>query len=232
LKTVPNDATKQPGNFDKRLWRRFWNIAKPYWFLDEKWTARGLLLILVFLLLGRTEFIVVFNQQSGEFTSALAVRDGTRFWHSMRVFGGVLVAAVPIYALYYYVRDRIGVSWRRWLTHHLLEKYFKNRAYYALSFNPAIDNPDQRIADDINTFTQKSLMFLLEAVGAVLRLVAFSALDGENEESLYLRLKDSPSTLVSVAHRPTLLKYHANVLEVGHGGTWRLIQASRYRFVD
>ena len=173
---MPKEATKQPGNFDKRLWRRFWNIAKPYWFLDEKWTARGLLLILVLLLLGRTEFIVVFNQQSGEFTSALAARDGTRFWHSMRVFGGVLVAAVPIYALYYYVRDRIGVSWRRWLTHHFLEKYFKNRAYYALSFNPAIDNPDQRIADDINTFTQKSLMFLLEAVGAVLRLIAFSGI--------------------------------------------------------
>jgi putative ATP-binding cassette transporter len=163
-------------NFDRRLWRRFWNIAKPYWFQDEKWVARGLLALLIVLLLGRTEFTVLFNQLSGEFTSALAAKDQPRFWHSMRVFGIVLVAAVPIYAFYYYLRDRIAVSWRRWLTHHFLGKYFKNRAYYELTFNQTIDNPDQRISGDINTFTQKSLTFLLEVVGAGLQLVAFSGI--------------------------------------------------------
>ncbi len=163
-------------NFDRRLWRRFWNIAKPYWFLDEKWTSRGLLAVLILLLLGRTEFTVLFNQLSGEFTSALAAKDQARFWRSMRVFGIVLVAAVPIYAFYYYLRDRIAVSWRRWLTHHFLGKYFKNRAYYELTFNQTIDNPDQRISGDINTFTQKSLTFLLEIVGAGLQLVAFSGI--------------------------------------------------------
>jgi putative ATP-binding cassette transporter len=156
------------------LWYRFWNIAKPYWFLDEKWTARGLLALLILLLLGRTEFTVLFNQQSGEFTSALAAKDGARFWHSMRVFGVVLFSAVPIYALYYYLRDRIGMSWRRWLTYHFLSRYFNNRAFYELTFNQTIDNPDQRISDDINTFTQKSLTFLLEIVGAGLQLIACS----------------------------------------------------------
>ena len=138
--------------------------------------ARGLLALLIVLLLGRTEFTVLFNQLSGEFTSALAAKDQSRFWHSMRVFGIVLVAAVPIYALYYYLRDRIGVAWRRWLTHYFLGKYFENRAYYELTFNQTIDNPDQRISGDINTFTQKSLTFLLEVVGAGLQLVAFSGI--------------------------------------------------------
>ena len=167
---------KRPKNFDRRLWRRFWNIAKPYWFLGEKWTSRGLLALLILLLLGRTEFTVLFNQQSGEFTSALAARNGARFWHSMGVFGIVLIAAVPIYAFYYYVRDRLAVSWRRWLTHHFLGQYFKNRAFYELTFNQTIDNPDQRISDDVNTFTRQSLTFLLEVVGAVLQLVAFSGI--------------------------------------------------------
>jgi len=69
-------------NFGRRLCRRFWTIAKPYWFLDAKWTARGMLVLLVLLLLGRTEFTVLFSQQSGEFTSALAARDTPRFWHT------------------------------------------------------------------------------------------------------------------------------------------------------
>ena len=110
---MSKQAPKRTRNFDRRLWHRFWSIAKPYWFQEEKWTARGLLALLVLLLLGRTEFTVLFNQLSGEFTSALAAKDGVRFWHAMRVFGIVLLVAVPIYALYYYLRDRIGISWRR-----------------------------------------------------------------------------------------------------------------------
>jgi putative ATP-binding cassette transporter len=163
-------------NFDRRLWHRFWIIAKPYWFLDAKWTARGMLALLVVLLLGRTEFTVLFNQQSGEFTSALAAKDPARFWHSMRIFGAVLAIAVPIYAFYYFVRDKLGILWRRWLTNRFLGRYFKDRAYYELTSNHAIDNPDQRIADDINSFTQKSLTFLLEVIGAVLQLIAFSGI--------------------------------------------------------
>ena len=159
--------------FNRRLWSRFGSLAKPYWFSDEKWVARGLLVLLVALLLGETEFNVLFNDQSGEFTSALAGKDAPRFWHSIRTFIALLVAAVPVYAFYYYVRDKLAVHWRRWLTSHFLEKYFSHRAFYDLTSNKENDNPDQRIAEDINTFTQKSLTFLLIAVGALLQLLAF-----------------------------------------------------------
>jgi vitamin B12/bleomycin/antimicrobial peptide transport system ATP-binding/permease protein len=163
-------------DFDRRLWRRFWRIAKLYWLSDEKWKAYGLLLLLVALLLGRTEFTVLFNEQSGEFTSALAARDSARFWHSMRVFGIALAVAVPIYAFYYFVRDTLGMAWRRWLTFDFLRGYFRHRAFYRLTFDQHIDNPDQRIAEDVSSFTQKSLKFLVEVVGAVLQLAAFSGI--------------------------------------------------------
>jgi putative ATP-binding cassette transporter len=110
-----------PRGFDRRLWRRFWNIAKRYWLGDEKWKACGLLLLLMALLLGRTEFTVLFNEQSGELTSALAAKDAARFWRAMRVFGVALAVAVPIYAVYYYVRDRLGMAWRRWLTRRVVQ---------------------------------------------------------------------------------------------------------------
>lgn len=160
--------------FNRELWRRFTALATPYWQLGKRWEARGLLALLVALLLGQTGFTVLFNNQSGEFTSALAARDGARFWSSIHVFIGLLIVAVPIYALYYYVRDALGLRWRRWLTRSLLEKYFAERRFYQLNANPDIDNPDQRIAEDVNTFTQKSLSFLLLAIGALLQLLAFS----------------------------------------------------------
>lgn len=136
--------------------------------------GRGLIALLTALLIARTEFNVLFNEQSGELTSALAAHDTGRFWRSMRVFGAALLVGVPVYAFYYFVRDRLGIAWRRWLTGHFLEKYFERRAFYELTTNESIDNPDQRIADDIASFTQKSLTFLLEVVSAILTLIAFS----------------------------------------------------------
>jgi vitamin B12/bleomycin/antimicrobial peptide transport system ATP-binding/permease protein len=133
-----------------------------------------MLALLVLLLLGRTEFTVLFNDQTGEFTSALAAKDGARFWHAMRVFGAALLAAVPLYGFYYYVRDRLGIAWRSWLSEEFVGRYLANKAFYELTWNEGIDNPDQRIAEDINAFTKKSLVFLLEIVSATLQLVAFS----------------------------------------------------------
>jgi len=160
--------------FDRKLWRRFATLAQPYWLLEERWRARGQVLLLLVLLLAQTQANVLFNEQSGELASALAARDAPRFWRSIHLFLVVLVLAVPIYAYYSFVRDRLGIWWRRWLTHHLLGAYFEHRNFYALNAYPTIDNPDQRIAEDVNAFTQKSLTFLLVIAGAVLQLLAFS----------------------------------------------------------
>lgn len=159
----------------RQLWQRFWDIAAPYWRMEEKWKAWGLLVLLVLLLLGETGFAVLFNEQTGEFTSALAARNGERFWNAIWLCLGLLIGAVPIYALYYYVRDKLGNHWRRWLTNRFLDSYFKDRHFYELNANAAIDNPDQRIAEDINTFTGRSLYFLLILIGSILQLVAFSS---------------------------------------------------------
>ena len=160
--------------FNRRLWQRYSAIAAPYWVGEEKWRARGLLAVLVLFLLGQTGFSVLFNQLTGEFTSALAAKDAHRFWTSILQCLAILIVAVPIYAFYYYVRDKLGNYWRRWLTRSFLGSYFSNRAYYELNASTEIDNPDQRVAEDINTFTQRSLYFLLVVLGALLDLVAFS----------------------------------------------------------
>ena len=170
--------TETPGSrpgFNARLGHRFVAIARPYWVSQEGWHGCALLALLVLLLLGQTLFNVLFNYETGEFTSALAARDAERFWTSVWRFTAILAAAVPIYALYYYVRDILGLRWRRWLTDGFLTRYFHQRAYYRLNSVTGIDNPDQRIAEDINSFTQQSLYFSMIVLGSVINLVAFSS---------------------------------------------------------
>jgi putative ATP-binding cassette transporter len=164
---------EQPG-FNARLVRRFLAIAAPYFRSDERWRAAGLLALLVVLLLGQTGFNVMFNHESGEFTSALAARDADRFWSSIERFTLILIGGVPIYAAYYFVRDTLGLRWRQWLTQHFLDRYFAHRGYYRLNAIVGIDNPDQRIADDVNAFTGQSLYFSMIVLGALIELIAFS----------------------------------------------------------
>ena len=160
--------------FTRHLWTRFTAIASPYWLSDEKRTAWALLVLLVLLMFGQVGSNVLFNQQTGELTSALAAKDADRFWRTIYECLAMLVIAVPIYALYYFVRDKLGIHWRRWLTRRILDSYFSNRAYYELNSDARIDNPDQRIAEDVGTFTQKSLYFLLVILGSIIQVAAFS----------------------------------------------------------
>ncbi|MGW8392313.1 ABC transporter ATP-binding protein/permease [Pseudoduganella sp. HUAS MS19] len=155
--------------------KQFISVAKPYWLGNERRTAWGLLLLLIVLMLAETQLAVLLNSQSGEMTSALAGRDGERFWKSVRACLLILSFAVPIYAFYYYMRDMFANQWRRWLTGRFLDGYLQGRKYYALTSDGEIDNPDQRISEDVNTFTGRSIHFLLVFLGSVMQLVAFSA---------------------------------------------------------
>lgn len=156
--------------------QQFWTIAKSYWSGDEKWQARGLLLGVVLLLLAYTGLSVVLNNKRGVLISALSARDEPRFWETVIIFIGVLVIYAPLLAGYNYLRDRLSLQWRKWLTHRFVDNYFRNRAYYNLHISETeIDNPDQRIAEDVRSFTQESLTFVLVLVQSVLSVIAFSS---------------------------------------------------------
>lgn len=156
------------------VWGRYWTIARPYFLSsEERGSARALVAVLVLLLGAQTAFNVLYVAQTGEFMSALAAQDSERFWRTIAFTVLALLASVPCYAFYYYTRDKLGVRWRRWLTHQLLTQYLCDRAYYKIT-GSEIDNPDQRISEDARAFTHDSLFFLLIFLSALLQLIAFT----------------------------------------------------------
>lgn len=151
------------------------SVARPYWTGDKKRTAWGLLALLIGLMVLETQLAVMLIDKSGELTSALAAKQADRFWAAVRGSLLVLAFAVPVYAFYYFMRDAFSNHWRRWLTHRFLDGYLGERKYYEIGTGNEIDNPDQRISEDINTFTGRSTHFLLIFLGSLMQLVAFSA---------------------------------------------------------
>ena len=161
--------------FNLKMWSRFWAIAKLYWFGEEKRGAIALLALLGGLLLAYTWLRVSLNQQQGVLISSLADKDVDRFWTAVGIFLGVLIVYVPLFAGYSYFREKLGVYWRRWLTDSFLGNYFHHRAFYNIgNSNAELDNPDQRISEDIRSFTQESLRFLLVIIVSIFQIVAFS----------------------------------------------------------
>ena len=187
--------------FNLIIFKQFWAIAKSYWSSEEKWRARGLLFAVVLLSLGYTGLSVLLNNKRGVLISALSAHDEARFWQTILIFTGTLVVYAPLYAGYVYLRDRLGVEWRQWLTSYLIDRYFQDRAFYNLNYAEAnIDNPDQRIAEDIKNFTHESLTLLLAVVDSLLAIGAFaSVLWGISQPLiLFLVVYASIGTLMTV----------------------------------
>ncbi|MEB3356602.1 MAG: ABC transporter ATP-binding protein/permease [Synechococcales bacterium] len=152
----------------------FWRVIWPYWGSRERWGAWGLLLLLMVLLLVRTGLQVVFVVQGGELTSALAAQDRERFFQAVTIFLGVLVVGLPFASCGGYVQRKLGLYWRIWLTQRYLDRYLTATVFYQLRQRGQIDNPDQRLEEDIRTLSQESLRFLVIVLEAVLQLIGFA----------------------------------------------------------
>ncbi len=157
-----------------QLLKRFWLIARLYWFGDEKWKARGLLLVITLMLITYTVLSVILNQQRGNLITALSQMSEDQFWSGLLVYFGVILAYIPLFAGAKYLIDLLGLFWRRWLTGRFLDHYFRDRAYYKLTSYGDIDNPDQRISQDVRSFTQESLTFLLITLSSLFQVIGFS----------------------------------------------------------
>ncbi|KAK4285601.1 hypothetical protein QN277_002277 [Acacia crassicarpa] len=60
------------------------------------------------------------------------------------------------------------------MTSYYMERYFKNRTFYKIQSHSSLDNPDQRIVDDLNSFTTTALSFALTLFNAAVDLTSFS----------------------------------------------------------
>ncbi|MCU0525948.1 MAG: ABC transporter ATP-binding protein/permease [Elainella sp. Prado103] len=151
----------------------FWLVRRqilPRW---PQWAFLGVLLLLSLAVSGMN---VIISYVGNFFTTALSERDVSTFWRFFFVYAGVFVAATPIVVFYGYTQELLGLRWRDWMTQKFLDKYFHKRAYYEINFEEDIDNPDQRIAEDIKSFTATSLTFLLLLLGAVIDVISFTGI--------------------------------------------------------
>lgn len=142
----------------------------PRW---PQWVFLGGLLTLSLCVSGMN---VIISYVGNFFMTALSERDAPTFWRFFIVYAGVFAIATPFVVYYRYAEDLLGLRWRDWMTGKFLGRYFSNRAYYDINATSNIDNPDQRISEDIRNFTVQSLLFFLIFLGAFIDVLAFTGI--------------------------------------------------------
>lgn len=152
----------------------FFEIAIP--FFKENNNARNSLISIGALTLLNSGVSVAFSYISRDFYNALNLRDEALFYEKIELFFAALIVAIPVTVLYRFTREKLSIVWREALTTRVLEKYYSNRTFYVIETLKNIDNPDQRIAEDIRHFTRTSLDFLITLLTAVIDLASFSAI--------------------------------------------------------
>ena len=111
--------------------------------------------------------------QRGEIISSLAVKDSDRFWQTIKTLSFIIIASIPLISYKLYLEATISLNWRKWLTQKILDKYLNSRKYYYLNSYSNIDNPDQRIAEDIKDLSQQSLFLFTLSLDSLVQLIAF-----------------------------------------------------------
>jgi putative ATP-binding cassette transporter len=142
-----------------------------------RWLPWLLLGVIVLLILVINGINVGISYVARNVDNTLVAYKADDFWKTVAIYAFCLVLALPIRALQSYLIPKLGLLWREWLSGRLLSRYLTNRAYYILNPNDEsseeIDNPDQRISQDVGSFTTTSLSVAVEVFAALLTFFSF-----------------------------------------------------------
>ena len=183
--------------------RQFWRITRGY-FVGARsirvWLMLGVLLLSVLL---SVRLIVLLSYQGNDLYTAvqkavqgMAADDDVvkqsgihGFWMSIAIFSVLAGLYVIRIMADLYLTQRFIIAWRMWLTARLTDDWLAGKAYYRdLFIDNTIDNPDQRIQQDVDIFTANAgatpnspfngtgSTLLFGAVNAVASVISFAAI--------------------------------------------------------
>jgi putative ATP-binding cassette transporter len=153
----------------KQFFRWFWQIVKSYFLSSERLSAWGLLIVVIIATGLSQPLILQASIYTSKITTALSKKDFAAYKNALLISTGLTVAVILLLLGKSFIEQKFRLYWREWLTNHFLNRYFSNRAFYKINSEKIIDNPDQRISQDIGAFIEQSLGYFLGLGSTLLR---------------------------------------------------------------
>ncbi len=149
-------------------------LAIPYFRSEDRWPGRILLASVVACQLSLVGIAVLLNAWYNKFYTALGERNWDAFMEQLLYFCLLAGAAVVLEVYQLYLNQWLQIRWRRWMTKRYLARWLEGATHYRMQlFGDAADNPDQRIADDVRLFIERTLSIGVGLLGALVTLASF-----------------------------------------------------------
>lgn len=149
-------------------------LARSYWVSDQKWKAGFILAIVIAMNLASVFLTVLLNNWYKEFWDVLQAYQFDSFWPLVGQFSLIAFLYISIGVYSVYLQQMLQIKWRQWMTERYLDDWMHGRVYYKLKLSGNdMDNPDQRIAEDINQFVTLTLSLSIGLLRQLISLAAF-----------------------------------------------------------
>lgn len=154
--------------------RDFWLLARPFWSSAEKHPAFLLLFGTILMNLCLVGVNLLYNFWNLHFYNALQALDYDAFLIGGVQFLFLQLGLATFTVAAFHFQQKLTLRWRRWATENTLQLWLQRHRYLKLQLGvPETDNPDQRIADDINLLISLSLKLSLGLMTALVSLFSF-----------------------------------------------------------
>jgi putative ATP-binding cassette transporter len=151
-----------------------WRLATPYLRSEDRRAGRSLLLAVIAIELSIVGINVMINRWNNRFYNALQERDWDTFVSELLFFCALAAAFIVLAVYQLYLNQWLQIRWRQWMTKTYLGDWLDGGNHYRMQLlGDAADNPDQRIAEDINLFIEKGLYLGLGLLSSVVTLASF-----------------------------------------------------------
>jgi vitamin B12/bleomycin/antimicrobial peptide transport system ATP-binding/permease protein len=143
----------------------------------ERWIAYMLLGIIIIINLAQVGITVRLNQWNREFYDAIQNKNEAEFWRQLAAIWIPIVTVLILSNIIELVLVSLfKIRWREWLTHRLTSRWLDDGTHYRLQFSGGIDNPDQRIQEDVNKYVQTTYALTIQMIQQISSLVSFSVI--------------------------------------------------------
>jgi vitamin B12/bleomycin/antimicrobial peptide transport system ATP-binding/permease protein len=151
-----------------------WRLASPYFFSEDRRTGRILLGAVITIELLTVAINVLLNQWNNRFYNALQDRNWDSFVYEIGFFCVLATAYIGLAVYQLYLNQWLQIRWRRWMTKQYLDRWLSDGNHYRMQLlGDEADNPDQRIAEDINLFIDRTLYLTIGLLSAIVTLCSF-----------------------------------------------------------
>jgi putative ATP-binding cassette transporter len=151
-----------------------WRLAAPYYRSEDRLAGRLLLGAVVAIELSLVAIQVILNEWYNRFYNTLQDHNFNAFVSAI-LFFCVIAAIYTVLAVYQnYLNMWLQIRWRRWMTQTYLRQWLNTANHYRMQLlGDAADNPDQRIAEDLQMFVQSTLTIGTGLLNACVTLGSF-----------------------------------------------------------